>query len=289
MEIKVDELTDPFYQSSNISLHIARLDALHPVVSGNKFFKLKYNIADALNKGKKGIITFGGAYSNHLAAAAFACKEAGLKSYAVVRGENTKLLSHTLQFCEQQEMELEFISREKYKTKKSLYDYYRNKFADYFLVPEGGGNENGEKGCEEILLQINNADEYTHIVCAVGTGTTFRGLVKSSSPHQKVLGVVVLKGAETILTGFNSSNNFELLHQYHFGGYTKKTTELIAFMNQFYKQHQIPSDFVYTGKLFFAVDDLIRKNYFTNGSKILCIHSGGLQGNLSLPQGTLLF
>lgn len=293
MEIQVDEITDPFCQSKKVSLHVARLDALHPVISGNKYFKLKYNIVQAVNERKKGIVSFGGAYSNHLAAAAYACKEAGLKSYAIVRGENTNHLSHTLKFCREQGMQMEFINRQAYKNKEALYQYYQQKLNDYYLVPEGGDNQNGEKGCTEILPQINDSYKYTHIVCAIGTGTTLRGLVKSSLPHQKIIGIVVLKGAEdmnnSIAANLTAYQNFELNHQYHFGGYAKKNNALIKFMNHFYTQHKIPTDFVYTGKLLYAVNDLISKNYFPWESSILCIHSGGLQGNLSLPAETLLF
>ncbi|MGE5108378.1 MAG: 1-aminocyclopropane-1-carboxylate deaminase/D-cysteine desulfhydrase [Sphingobacteriales bacterium] len=291
--IKIDELNDDLYLRQNLLVHVARLDLLHPAISGNKYFKLKYNIEKAITQKTEGIITFGGAYSNHLAAAAFACKEAGLKFKAIIRGEEFPALSHTLIFCKEMGMEMEFVSRGEYSNREKLYRHFQNKYPSFYLVPEGGDNEEGEKGCTEILSNINSSELYTHILCDIGTGTTFKGIIRSSAPHQKVIGIIVLKGAtemnESLVKSLSPNKNFELLHDYHFGGYAKKTGELVTFMNHFYQQHNIPTDFVYTGKLFYALNDLISKKYFPSGSKILCIHTGGLQGNLSLPAGTLLF
>lgn len=291
--IETVKLTDELYYHKGISVSVARLDKLHPVISGNKYFKLKYNIENAVAAGKKGILSFGGAYSNHLAATAFACKEAGLQSIAVVRGEVSSHRSHTLVFCAAMGMQLEFVSRTEYGNKEKIYQYFQNKYAEYYLVPEGGDNEAGEKGCAEILRSIENTDQYSHIICDIGTGTTFKGIVKGAAPYQTVIGILVLKGAgamnETLAQSLNPYKNFQLIHDYHFGGYAKKNNQLLAFMNQFYRQHQIPTDFVYTAKLFYAVNDLIHKKFFPADSKILCLHTGGLQGNLSLPAGTLIF
>jgi 1-aminocyclopropane-1-carboxylate deaminase len=286
--IKTELLKNDFYSGKKLHIDVARLDLLHPIVSGNKYFKLKYNIENALNENAIGIITFGGAYSNHLAATAFACREAKLKSIAVVRGEDAPSLSHTLIFCKELGMQLHFVSRDDYSNKEKLYNHYQQNYPDFYLVPEGGDNEAGEKGCTEILSNISDAEQYTHIICAVGTGTTFKGIAISAGVNQRVTGVIVLKGAQE-MNNLLSASNAMLVHDYHFGGYAKKTNELIVFMNRFYEQHQIPTDFVYTGKLFYALHDLISKNYFAPGSKILCIHSGGLQGNLSLAAGTLIF
>ncbi|HET9058142.1 MAG TPA: pyridoxal-phosphate dependent enzyme [Chitinophagaceae bacterium] len=293
VHIRVDELKDEMYLLSGIEVAVARLDLLHPVVSGNKYFKLKYNIENAKTQNKTGIITFGGAYSNHLAATVFACKEAGLESVAVVRGEKTSELNHTLRFCKEMGMQLEFVNRNKYNNKELLYPFFQKKYESWYLVPEGGNNEAGEKGCSEILSHIDHSNLYTHIICDIGSGATFSGIVKSSQAHQKVIGIVVLKGAEVMdkifVNNLAPRNNFQLIHDYHFNGYAKKNDELISFMNRFYLQHQIPTDFVYTGKLFYALHSLITKNYFPPGSKILCMHTGGLQGNLSLPPGTLVY
>lgn len=291
--IETEKLTDDLYKEKDMLVAVARLDKLHPVISGNKYFKLKYNIQNTYAGYKDGILTFGGAYSNHLAATAFACKEAGLQSKAIVRGEASPQLSHTLIFCKEQGMQLEFVSRADYSDKEKLYRHYQINYPNYYLVPEGGDNEAGEKGCAEILSHIEEADQYSHIICDIGTGTTFKGIVKSSSSQQTIIGIVVLKGADAMNKTLNNElaphKNFQLIHDYHFGGYAKKTDKLISFMNQFYRQHQLPTDFVYTAKQFYAVNDLIAKDYFAPGSKILCLHTGGLQGNLSLPTDTLIF
>ena len=291
--IKTAVLNSDLFSEKKLQVAVARMDWLHPVISGNKYFKLKYNIKNAIAANKTGIITFGGAYSNHLAATAFACNENGLQSTAVVRGEDSGNLSHTLLFCKETGMKLEFVSRTEYSNKEKLYSSFQLKYPCYFLVPEGGDNEAGVKGCTEILSNINNPQQYTHIICDVGTGATFKGIVKSSVPLQTITGIVVLKGAEamneTFTKSLSTNSNFQLIHDYHFGGYAKRTDELITFMNRFYELHHIPSDFVYTGKLFFGLYDLIHKNFFPPGSKILCIHTGGLQGNLSLPKGLLNF
>ncbi|RTL59250.1 MAG: pyridoxal-phosphate dependent enzyme [Sphingobacteriales bacterium] len=291
--IETVNLTDELYVNKKVSVTVARLDKLHPIISGNKYFKLKYNIENSLTANKEGILTFGGAYSNHLAATAFACNKAGIKSVAIVRGEVPPQLNHTLIYCKEQDMQLEFVSRTEYTDKEKLYQHYQNKYPGYYLVPEGGDNEAGEKGCAEILNHIENANHYSHIVCDIGTGTTFKGIVKSSSAQQTIIGIVVLKGAEamnkTLADELASHKNFQFIHDYHFGGYAKKTEELIHFMNRFYQQHKITTDFVYTAKQFYAVNDLIARDFFPPGSKILCLHTGGLQGNLSLPEGTLIF
>jgi 1-aminocyclopropane-1-carboxylate deaminase/D-cysteine desulfhydrase-like pyridoxal-dependent ACC family enzyme len=287
--IQTDVLKDERFEKKKLEVAVARLDLLHPVVSGNKYFKLKYNIQEALNNGKEGILTFGGAYSNHLAATAFACKEAGLSSWAVVRGESPAALSHTLIFCKEMGMHLSFVSRLDYSNKEKLYHEQQSNHSSLYLVPEGGDNEAGVRGCKEILSNIPQAQEYTHILCDIGTGTTFKGIAQSSGSHQTVVGIVILKGAIAMNKALTVTPNIHILHDYHLGGYAKKTDELIAFMNRFYRQHKIPSDFVYTGKLFWALEDLIDKNYFPTGSKILCMHTGGIQGNRSLPAGLLIF
>jgi 1-aminocyclopropane-1-carboxylate deaminase len=204
-------LNSSLYSEKKLEVDVARLDLLHPVVSGNKYFKLKHNIEKALNENASGIITFGGAYSNHLAATAFACREAKLKSIAVVRGEEAPSLSHTLIFCKEMGMQLQFVSRDDYSNKEKLYHLYQKNYPDFYLVPEGGDNEAGEKGCTEILNTISNATQYTHIICAIGTGTTFKGIAKSAEPNQKIMGIVVLKGAEE-MNNHLSSGNALLIH-----------------------------------------------------------------------------
>lgn len=277
----------------HVSLHVLRLDKVHPFVSGNKFFKLKYFLEEALQSKHKKIITFGGAYSNHLAATAYACKVLGIESIGVVRGEPAQTLSPTLDFCVQQQMQLQFINRSDYKkyTSNNRKDY-ADLFGDNIVIPEGGYSEKGALGAATIFDFIQS--DFTHICLPTGTATTIAGLIRSASPHTNLIGFSALKGVSDFekrlhFLGIQNTSNVIEIKEYHFGGYAKKTSELIQFMNNFYLQFDIPSDFVYTGKMFFGVVDLIQKKYFPEGAKILCIHTGGLQGNQSLQKNTLIF
>ena len=300
--IIIQALPNKFFDESKISVSILRLDLIHPVVSGNKFFKLFYFLEEAKKSSHNQVITFGGAYSNHLAATAFACNEAGLKCIGIVRGEKPKELSHTLLFCIQNKMQLEFISRDLYKKINVRKDSYgeekfilslKNKFGNHTLIPEGGFSKTGMRGAG-LTYNYFTPDDYSHICCAIGTATTFAGLVDGSNNETEVIGFSVLKNLDDIKERFKfldiqSSKKYTVIGDYHFGGYAKKDTELISFMNSFYENNNIPLDFVYTGKMMFGVYNLIEKKYFSEGSNILCIHTGGLQGNKSLPKGMLNF
>lgn len=268
---------------NGISLEIKREDLLHPFISGNKFRKLKYNLLQAKAENQETVLTFGGAYSNHIAALAFAGKEQGFKTIGVIRGDELgdKILENpTLCFAQECGMEFEFVTREAYRH-KTVPDFIANlqqKFGSFYLVPEGGTNEYAIKGCGEILTEDDAKFDY--ICCAVGTGGTISGIINSSLPHQKVLGFPALKGdfLKDEIRKFATNKNWELITDYHFGGYGKVNEELIQFINQFYIQTQVPLDPIYTGKMFFGVIGLIQKNYFPDNSKILLIHTGGLQG-----------
>ena len=268
---------------NSIAVTIKREDLLHPVVSGNKFRKLKYNLLQAKAENKKTLLTFGGAFSNHIAAVAFAAQEQGLQSIGIIRGDELrdKIDSNpTLQFAQECGMQFEFVSREEYrlKSESSFLDELKQQFGDFYLVPEGGTNALAIEGCEEILTDEDS--EFDYICCAVGTGGTISGIINSALPHQKVLGFPALKGdfLQDEIRIFVQNENWELLTDYHFGGYGKINEDLIAFINQFYIDTQIPLDPVYTGKMVFGVMDLIQKNYFPAHSNILLIHTGGLQG-----------
>jgi 1-aminocyclopropane-1-carboxylate deaminase len=266
---------------------ILRLDKLHPVISGNKWYKLRYYLEEAIAQHKKGIVTFGGAWSNHILATAAACQLQGLASIGIIRGEEPADWSSTLLQAKELGMQFIFISREEYRDKK-LPD---NISGDYYVVNEGGYGKTGAKGAADIIDGYNN--NFTHYCCAVGTGTMIAGLI-NAAPEQKITGISVMKNnrqlPELIQTLVQSRDTeWEVLHDYHFGGYAKYEPRLLQFMNDFYRNTGIPSDFVYTGKLFYAVNDLIEKNYFPANSKILVVHSGGLQGNASLHKGTLMF
>jgi 1-aminocyclopropane-1-carboxylate deaminase len=268
---------------NSITLHIKREDLIHPFVSGNKFRKLKYNLLHAKAEHQETLLTFGGAYSNHIAAVAFAGKEKGFKTIGIIRGDELKdkiSENPTLKFAENCGMQFEFVSRESYRLKGEIpfLENLKQKFGDFYLIPEGGTNELAIKGCEEILTQYDA--EFNYICCSIGTGGTISGLINSILPHQKVLGFPALKGdfLKDEIRNIVINNNWELLTDYHFGGYGKVNSELIAFINQFYKENNIPLDPIYTGKMVFGVIDLIHKNYFPAQSKILLIHTGGIQG-----------
>lgn len=277
--------------SKSITADVLRIDELHPVISGNKWFKLKYYLEDAVDKGLGTIVTFGGAYSNHIAATAFACKEAGLKSVGIIRGEASENLSHTLQQAKLDGMQLIFVSRNDFKEEENI----KLKFldTDWYWINTGGYGLNGAKGAAEIFNWIDNC--YTHILCATGTGTMMAGLIKAAKKHQTVIGINSMKNKDLIndikklLTDEELMKKFILLHDYHFGGFAKHPVALINFMKDVWHQYKLPTDIVYTSKLLYATFDLIEKDYFDANSKLMIIHSGGLQGNLSLPFNSLPF
>ena len=269
--------------SNKISVSIRREDLIHPIVSGNKFRKLKYNLLQAKAKNQQTLLTFGGAYSNHIAAVAFAGKENGFKTIGIIRGDEleSKIAENpTLKFAQECGMHFEFVSRENYrhKTEASFLENLKTKFGNFYLVPEGGTNEFAVKGCEEILTETDS--QYDFVCCAIGTGGTISGIINSILPHQKVLGFPALKGdfLKDEIRNFAKNENWELINDYHFGGYGKVNPELISFINQFYAENKVPLDPIYTGKMVFGVMDLIEKGYFPENSKILLIHTGGIQG-----------
>jgi 1-aminocyclopropane-1-carboxylate deaminase len=276
-----------------IHTDILRLDELHPVVSGNKWFKLNYYIKDALAKGKDTIATFGGAYSNHIVAAAYAAREAGLKSIGYIRGE-ASAFQPTLEEAAGYGMELRFVDRDSFKQKRRLIQEQHQ--PGWYWIMEGGYGPIGAKGAADIL-RMADCSLYSHILCAVGTGTMMAGLIKAagSGPGQQIIGIPVLrhpaieKEVTDLLTKSEKTKPFLFLHDYHFGGYAKHPQELIRFMNLTWETDQIPTDIVYTAKLLFAAQDLVSTSYFRPGSRLLLVHSGGLQGNRSLPPGTLTF
>lgn len=279
-----------------ISLTIKREDLIHPFVSGNKFRKLKYNLLQAKAENKGTLLTFGGAFSNHIAAVAYAGKEQGFKTIGIIRGDELldKIEENpTLKFAQENGMEFEFVSREEYRLKSeaSFIEKMKNKFGDFYLVPEGGTNQLAVKGCEEILTDKDAV--YNYVCCAVGTGGTISGLINSALPNQKILGFPALKGGflKDEIRTFAKKDNWNLISDYHFGGYGKINLELIEFINSFFEETKVPLDPIYTGKMVFGVIDLISKNYFPAHSKILLIHTGGLQGidgmNIKLKQKKL--
>lgn len=267
---------------------------MHPIISGNKFRKLKYNLEEAKRKNKKTLLTFGGAFSNHILAVAGAGAEFGFNTIGVIRGEeleNNINDNPTLSQAKDFGMQFHFISRDLYREKEtqSFILQLQEKFGDFYLLPEGGTNFLAIKGCEEILT-VEDKTFFTHVVCSTGTGGTFSGLVNSSTENQQLIGFSSLKGAflSDVIRNFVTKSNWIINDDYHFGGYGKVNCELIQFINAFYKQTKIPLDPIYTGKMVYGVMDLIEKDFFPPNAKILMIHSGGLQGvkgmNLALQK-----
>ena len=278
----------PVLANKGIELFVKREDTIHPFVSGNKFRKLKYNIEEAKRQGKETLLTFGGAFSNHIAATAAAGEIAGFKTIGIIRGDElgkdvTKTLAQnkTLKNAFDNGMQFQFVSREVYRNKTSevFIKHLKKEFGDFYLVPEGGTNALAVQGCEEILT--NEDEKFNYICCAVGTGGTISGLINSAKEHQEVIGFPALKGdflVDEIQPYVKGNTNWSLQTDYHFGGYGKYTPELIRFINEFKEQTNIPLDPIYTGKLLYGIIDLVSKDMFPVNSKILTIHTGGLQG-----------
>lgn len=293
----IEALHDDLFIEKQVTVSVLRLDKIHPVISGNKLFKLHYFLKQAIKSDHKTILTFGGAYSNHLAATAHACNLLQLKSIGIVRGEKPAQLSHTLQQCLLDGMQLKFISRQQYAEKDTVafINELKAEFGECTIVPEGGYHPLGARGAALIMALVKD-NNYTHICAATGTATTLAGILLAAKPTQTVVCFPVLKGITDNKTRLNeltgNSDEFEnwlILDNYHFGGYAKKTMHLINFMNDCWLQYRLPLDFVYTAKMFFGVIDSIKNDKFEKGSRILCIHTGGLQGNKSLPLHALLF
>jgi 1-aminocyclopropane-1-carboxylate deaminase len=292
--ISIDPLTS--LSSSTVEASMLRLDKLHPIVSGNKWFKLRYYTEEAISQSCSTIASFGGPYSNHLVALAYVAKENNVKSIGYVRASKEDTVTPSLQEAQAYGMQLEFIGRTNFqKIKNDLLKTNQHSSVDNistYFIDEGGYGSIGAKGAATILNE--HCKHYTTIIAAVGTGTMLAGLINAAEAHQEIIGIPVLKNENTIEGEIkslliNKAASFSLLHNFHQGGYAKTNPALIAFMNQLWETEKIPTDIVYTGKLLMAVDSLLKENYFKAGSKILVIHSGGLQGNRSLPLGTLLY
>lgn len=288
---KIQKIKNPF-PSSSIELHIKREDLLHPFVSGNKFRKLKYNLLKAQEEKKTTIVTFGGAFSNHIAATAAACKERGFKSVGIIRGEElgenlekTLTGNPTLKFAHECGMRFKFLSRAKYREKNNpeFLTEIEREFSNSFIVPEGGTNDLAVKGCEEILTEEDA--QFDVICCAVGTGGTISGLINSSKKHQIIYGFPALKGdfLTKEINKFAQKSNYHLIIDYHFSGYAKVNVELIEFINKFNEENCIMLDPIYTGKMVYGIFDMLKKGKLKN-KKVLMIHTGGLQGIAGMNQ-----
>jgi 1-aminocyclopropane-1-carboxylate deaminase len=275
--------------SRNIDVYIKREDLIHPFVSGNKLRKLKYNLAEAKKQKCGTLLTFGGAFSNHIAATAAAGNLQGFKTIGIIRGDELadKINDNpTLKFALENGMRFKFVSRESYRRKNEV-DFItelKKEFSDFYLIPEGGTNELAVQGCAEILTEEDI--KFDFIACAVGTGGTIAGIIKSAMPNQQILGFPALKEdfLQKEIRNFVPNSNWQLLKGFEFGGYGKVTPELVAFMNEFYAETQILLDPIYTAKMVFGVRSLVREGFFPDHSKILLIHTGGIQGIQGMNQ-----
>jgi len=285
-------IKNPLLDEKNIEVSVLRDDLNHPIIQGNKFWKLKYNISNAQKKGNSTILTFGGAYSNHILAVAQAGKEFGFKTIGIIRGEENLPLNFTLKTATELGMQLHYIDRTTYKIKhtQDFKDYLRNIYGAFYLIPEGGTNYYAVNGCMEI---IKDSSLYDYVCCPIGTGGTISGITIANKNQSKVIGFPALKNGDFLKDEVHSQINsvtqdeeltdilmesFSLQTDYHFGGYAKINDELINFVREFNSIHGFKWDLIYNGKMAFGVFDLIKKNHFPKGSKILLVHTGGLQG-----------
>ena len=276
-----------FVNNSGLQIFLKREDKIHNIISGNKYRKLKFNLIKAKELGFKGLLTFGGAYSNHIPAVAYAAKKNGFKSLGFIRGDeivNNYLENPTLKYSHDLGMKFNFLSRSNYKLKTNGYylTKLKNKFKDYYFIPEGGTNALGVLGCQEILN--DNDKEFDYICCSVGTGGTICGLINSSNENQKIIGFSSINKNYLLndITKFVTNENWMVVDDFSFGGYGKVNEELIEFMNNFRLKYGILLDPIYTSKLVYGVLNLITNNFFKPNSKILMIHTGGHQGILPM-------
>jgi len=277
------EINLPILKKKQVSLYIKREDMLHPIISGNKFRKLKYNLVEAKAQNFNTLLTFGGAYSNHIAATACAGAESGFKTIGVIRGEELSenfLDNPTLKLAHDYGMDFKFVSRETYRTKNdpTFIKRLELEFCSFYLIPEGGTNNLAVKGCEEILSTSDAI--FDLICCSVGTGGTVAGIINSKDGAQSVMGFSALKGdfLKEDIRKFAFGKNWKVIAEYHFGGYAKITDELVLFINAFKEKTNILLDPIYTGKMIYGILDMVRKDKFKPGTQILAIHTGGLQG-----------
>ena len=282
----IQEVDFPLLKNKNIRLWIKRDDLIHPWVSGNKYRKLKYNLKSAIENKCKAIVTFGGAFSNHLHATAGACALLGLKSVGIVRGE-IDLNNPTIKFCIERGMNLIPVSRAVYRLKENSQEIMEliQKYPDCYMVPEGGTNQLALRGASEIVdeikIQWSEMPEIISLAC--GTGGTTAGILSANLLNSKVIAFSALKLSHLEseikqLSDFKNADKLSVQTDFHFGGYAKWNTELIDFIYDFEKQTDIPLDHVYNGKAMFGLFKLILSDYFEPGSTICYIHTGGLQG-----------
>lgn len=289
----VQPLRHPLFEKHNIEVLIKRDDLIHPVISGNKWRKLKYNIAFAKEHNKTGIISFGGSYSNHIHALAFACQQEGLNSIGIIRGEREYAKNTTLSQAKHWGMELKFVDRQTYR-QKNHDDYLlslQHQYPNHVIVPEGGSNQLALPGVSEICKELSNQCEFDTLITPVGSAGTISGLIIGDNNQHQILGIAVIKQADYLKEEINSlmstnhkSTNWQLLTQYHGGGYAKFSDKDLAELKDFIGITQVPFEPIYSGKMILALLKLVKSNYFPRGHRVVLLHTGGLQGLHGLVQ-----
>lgn len=282
----VVEISAKEAEMAGLRVIVKREDLNHPSVSGNKWWKLKHNLESAKREGQNTLLTFGGAFSNHIYATAAAAQELGFKSIGIIRGEEVLPLNPTLAFAKDCGMKLHFVSREDYrkKSEESFIKRLADEFGNFYLIPEGGSNALAVNGCEEFAKEKLSIIDFDYLCVATGTGGTLAGIIEGLAGKKKVIGFSVLKNGDFLneevrRLGHSGSqySNWNIQTNFHFGGYAKQTPELTQFILNMNQTHHLPLDGIYTGKMVAGVFDLMKKNYFVRGSTILLIHSGGLR------------
>jgi 1-aminocyclopropane-1-carboxylate deaminase len=262
-----------------IELYIKRDDLIHPIISGNKWRKLSGILSHYDKTTYREIITFGGAFSNHLVATAASCAILKIPCTGIIRGEEPKQLNGVLKLCEMYGMRLRFVSREEYKEHNRQLGIYEEKL----FIPEGGACEQGTLGCFEVLREIE-LKEISKVFVACGTGTTIAGMSKfmdSTNDGTPLYGIQVLKGNGYIakdLQDVYGIHNVTIYDEFHCGGYAKTSPELMDFIKEFTSETGILLDPVYTGKMMLAIKKLCISGDIKKGDKVIAIHTGGLTG-----------
>ncbi|HRE66773.1 MAG TPA: pyridoxal-phosphate dependent enzyme [Cyclobacteriaceae bacterium] len=285
----ITEIITPQTRQASITLLIKREDQNHPFISGNKWWKLKYNLEEAQRQGYKTLLTFGGAYSNHIYATAAAAHELGLQTVGIIRGEETPPLNPTLAFAKSKNMQLHYVPREAYrnKTDSDFIEQLRERFGDFYLIPEGGTNTLAIKGVAEFAQQLQQETAFDYVCLPVGTGGTIAGIIAGLDQQKQVIGVSVLKDGAFLTDEIKHHlkkisdriyGNWHIDTSYHYGGYAKTNPQLFTFIDEMNINHNLPLDPVYTAKLMWGVLDMMAKGRFKRGSTVLVLHTGGLQG-----------
>lgn len=280
-----------------VSIQVLRLDTFCPQMSGNKFFKLKYNILHAIDNGYEQLLSFGGAYSNHIHALAMAGKMSGLKTIGIIRGERVEPLNPTLRDAHEAGMKLYFVSREEYRERNDPAYLLQlgEKYGRSLVIPEGGSNLLGIQGCSEIIDHIHHhiGQAYDYLILPCGTAATMAGIVARAPEGKKVIGISVLKAGDSLdselarflgAIGSEGQGLWQIEQAYHCGGYAKISPRLNDFISDFERRYQIALDHVYTGKCFLGLFDLINKQVIPEGSRVVAIHTGGMQGERGMQR-----